>query len=200
MAKRTTQKQARYQTLRLHYFLPREARELSVLPKSTPALKLLIAERASRRARFERTAAQKIATGRWRRQDILDKWTANISRMYTRRGWRVKEGPIGDQPKMARGSPNVWAAYRDAERQVGGPKSKSYVSPWELKQIRKGKTKLQKGVVFVQKLEKQSKKAGVSQTMLRRWVAEKEEAIRRARGKNRTQLIIEKNRLERMIK
>ena len=197
---RRTRKQDRYQALRHHWFTPREARELSVLPKATPALKLLVAERDARRERFEKIAAHKIATGRWRRQDVPDKWVANLARMYSKRGWRVKEGARGDQPRMPKGSPNVWAMYRDAERRVGGPKSKGYISPWELKNIRRGKTKLQKGLVFVQKLEKESKKAGgVSKSRLRSWIADKEEAIRSARGRNRAQLIIEKNRLERML-
>jgi len=81
---RASRKQARYQFLRLHWFLPLEARELSALPKATPALKQLVADRDARRERFERIAAHKIATGRWRRQDVPDKWVANITRMYGR--------------------------------------------------------------------------------------------------------------------
>lgn len=195
-----TRKQNRYQWLTVHHFTPLEARMLSVLPKATPALKLLVAERDARRERFEKLAAHKIATGRWRRQDVPNKWVANLTRMYSKRGWRVKEGPRGDQPAMPRHSPNPWAMYRSYEKQVGGPKSKDYVSPWELKQIKHGTTKLQKGLVFVQKLEKESKRAGgVSKNMIRSWISDKDEAIRNARGRNRAQLIIERNRLERLL-
>ena len=190
-------RQARYELLRAHAFTRRESRELSVLPKSNPALRLLIVERDARRSRFEKIAAYKIHTGAWKRQDIVEKWTNNLLRMYTKRGWRVKHGAVGAQPAMPKGTPNPWAMYRAAEQRTGGPKGKPYVSPWQLRAIRKGKTALQKGLVFIQKQEK--KAGGTSKQMLRNWIADKDEAIGRASGKRRQQLIIERNRLERLL-
>lgn len=192
--------QAKYELLRSHNFTRRESRELSVLPRKTPALRLLVAERDARRSRFERLAATKIHAGAWTHRDLPYKWADNLARMYQRRGWRVKEGGTGNQRRMAKGMPNVWAMYRDAESRTGGRKAKGYRSPWEIHQLRLGKTKLQKGLVFVQKMERKARVAGgVSKDMIRGWIASKDEAIHRAKGRHREQLIIERNRLERLL-
>jgi hypothetical protein len=86
--------------------------------------------------------------------------------------------------------------YRDAEKRMGGTGSKGYVSPWEIKQIKSGKTRLEKGLIFVQREEKRK---GASHEMIKQWIEQKNEAIGKARGKRRSQLIIERGRLERML-
>jgi len=172
---------------------------LSVLPRSTPALQLLVGERDERRARFEKIAARKIATGSWKRTQVQAKWVANLARAYRRLGYRVQKGPTGKQQPMKKGSPNPWAAYRDAEQRVGGPGTKGYVSPWEVKQVKHGKTRLEKGLVFVQRQERTRGRGGASAAQVREWIAQKEEAIRSSTGRRRTQLVIERNRLERML-
>jgi hypothetical protein len=193
-------KRARYTELRLEHFTPREARELSTLSKNTPALKVVREERVARRARFEKIAAAKIAKGSWRRDIVEKKWLQNLSRMYSKKGWRVQEGPKGKQHPLAKGSANPWALYRDAEKRVGGPGTKGYVSPWEVRQISQGTTRLEKGLIFVQQVERQAKSPkGLSQAQVRSWIAEKEDAIKESKGKRKTQLILEKNRLERLL-
>lgn len=194
-------RKALYDRLILEHFTPLEARELSVLPKSTPALNKMRRDRLERRARFEKEAAWRIASGKWKREDIPRKWLANLTRWYTKERLRVQFGPEGKQPKMVRGMPNPWAAYRQAEKDVGGPGTKGYVSPWEVKQLREGRTFLEKGLIFVQRAERKkvSKNSGVSQVQVREWIAQKDEAISKARGKRKEQLIIERNRLERML-
>jgi len=197
-----TRKHERYTVLRLEHFTPHEARALSILRSNTPALKLVRQERLERWAHFEHYAAGKVSRGKWRRQDVPHKWLDNLSRMYTKKRWRVREGPVGDQTDMPKGSPNPWAMYRDAERRMGGPDSKNYISPWEIRQLTHGKTDLQRGLVFVQQVERKAKekeRTGLDRTLVAQWIAEKEDAIRDARGKRRDQLIIEKNRLERLL-
>jgi len=185
-------RERRYEYLTTRGFTPLEARELSVLEKQTPALKLLIAEREQRRTRFEKIASRKIALRVWRRRDIPAKWTNNLSRMYTKRGWRVREGPVGNQPDMPRGSPNPWAMYRSAEK-VAPPKRG--VSPWQLRKVF-GKTRLERGLIFIQQAEK---RGGVSLDQVRQWISEKDTAIKRARGGRRKQLIVERDRLGRLL-
>jgi len=185
-------KERRYGYLVSHYFTPLEARELSTLEKQTPALKLVIAERELRRARFENVASRKIALRVWRRSDIPAKWANNLSRLYTQRGWRVREGPVGNQPIMAKFSPNPWAMYRSAEK-VAPPKRG--VSPWQLRRIF-GKTRLERGLIFIQQAER---RGGASVGQVRQWISEKEQAIKRARGGRRKQLIVERDRLGKLL-
>jgi hypothetical protein len=187
----------RYVYLRAHNFLPLEARELARLPKATPALRSLIEDRDVRRARFERLAATKIAYGKWRRADVEHKWRINLSRLYHNKNWRVKEGARGNQQRMPKYSPNPWAMYRGYIKQVG---DKNYVSPWELKQLRKGKTLLDKGLIFVQSSERTASAGGaVNKGMIRQWMDEKNIAIKKARGANRTRLQQEYHRLEKLL-
>lgn len=196
-------KRARYNELRLEHFTPREARELSTLSKNTPALKLVREARQTRWARFERIAAAKISQGKWRRGQVGAKWIKNLSRMYTKNNWRVQEGPTGDQPRMAKHSPNPWAMYRSAEKAAGGPGSKGYISPWEVVAIRpRGESRLERGLIFVQQMERRARReegSGLSMTQLRSWIEQKEAAISEAKGRRKEQLIIEKNRLERLL-
>jgi len=171
-----------------------------VLPRSTPALKTILAEREARWSRFERIAAYKISVGKWHRRQLGEKWLNNLSRMYTRNRWRVQYGPVGNQPDLTKGSPNPWAMYRDAERRTGGPGGKGYVSPWEVRQLAQGKTRLEKGLLFVQQVERKARRrGGLNQDRVRQWIVEKDEAINAARGKRKEQLIIERNRLERLL-
>ena len=176
-----------------HFFTPLEAREFSALKKMTPALKEAVHQRALRRARFEKIAARKISRGVWRRKDVPKKWVENLNRLYTGRGWRVKEGARGAQQPMPKNFPNPWAYYRAVEK-IAPPKKD--VSPWQLRRTF-GQTRLERGLVFVQKAERQG---GASVSQVRLWIAEKENAIKRARGQRRAQLIVEKNRLEKLLK
>ncbi len=190
----------RYGELLSSWFTPKEARELSVLPKKTPALQQMIDDRLLRRARFEKIAARKIERGQWSRRDVPGKWIKNLTRMYSKRGWRVQHGAVGNQPKMPKGSPNVWAAYRGAEKQVGGPDTKGYVSPWQLRNIRKGKTLLDKGLLYVQKQERKGGTAqGLPKTMTQQWIADLDKAIAKSRGKHRQDLIAQRERLRRNL-
>ena len=194
MAKRMNRSQAnRYRYLRAHHFTEYESRELSVLCMGDPVLRVMVANRDRRWEWFMQMARRKVGSGRWRQGDLPDKWYANLSRLYTGRGWRVKHGPVGDQPRRARGLVNVWAAYRSYER-IAPPKKD--VSPWQLRRIF-GKTHLERGLIFIQKAERQG---GASASQVRLWIAEKNNAIRNARGQRRTQLIVEKSRLEKLLK
>lgn len=185
-------KRNRYDYLVSKHFTPLEARELSTLKKETPALKVAIREREVRRARFERIAATKVARGVWRREDLPTKWRNNLSRLYSGRGWRVQEGARGAQQPMPRGFPNPWAMYRSMER-IAPPKKD--VSPWQLRRIF-GKTHLERGLIFIQKAER---RGGASASQVRLWIAEKNNAIRNARGQRRAQLTVERNRLTKLL-
>jgi len=200
VARKLTRREKRYRELREHHFTPLEARALSLLPRINPARTAMIRARDARWERFLKIAEGKVARGLWRRSQLPEKWARNLARYYSRMGWRVKCGPTGGQPKMPKGAVNPWAMYRWFEKQFGGPKGKPYVSPWERRQIAKGKTTLQKGLVFVQRLEKQVGRAGgVSRAMIEQWIEQKKEAIEKARGKRRAQLRIEQHRLERLL-
>ena len=185
-------KQNRYSYLLSRWFTPLEARELSTLKKETPALKVAIREREIRRARFDKVAATKVARGVWRREDLPTKWRNNLSRLYSTRGWRVQEGARGAQQPMPRGFPNPWAMYRSMEK-IAPPKKG--VSPWQLRRIF-GKTHLERGLIFIQKAER---RGGASASQVRLWIAEKNNAIKNARGQRRAQLTVERNRLEKLL-
>jgi hypothetical protein len=190
-------KKGLYRTLRLEHFTPLEARHLSILSRNTPALKLLREERQARWIRFEKIAARKIALGKWGRGQIANKWIKNLSRMYSKYNFRVKEGPKGNQTKMAKGSPNVWALYRYYERRVGGADTKRYVSPWQLRTIKSGKNLLDKGLLFVQKAKREGRPPPVTQ--MKQWIDQLSENIRTATGERRIQLLRQKNNLERRL-
>jgi len=87
------------------------------------------------------------------------------------------------------------AAYRDYERQIPG---KGYVSPWEKRQIRLGKTLLERGQVFISKAKTALKRGNDSQA--RDWIGELDKSIRAATGERKTQLQKQKERLERKLR
>lgn len=186
-------RQARYQFLIARYFTPLEARELSTLSRKTPALRMAISERIDRRQRFERDASRRIARGQWKHEDVPQKWVNNLTVMYNKRNWRVQEGPRGRQSAMPKGTPNPWAMYRAYVRIAP---VKGYVSPWQLRQIRKGSTVLEQGLVFVQRAERQG---GASLIQVAEWIREKNKAINRAKGQRKKQLVIERDRLARLL-
>lgn len=188
-----SRKRTRYDFLASHHFTPLEAREFSTLRKETPALKKAVEEREIRRARFEKVAASKVSRGLWRREDVAKKWRSNLSRLYTKHGWRVQEGARGAQQAMPKGSPNPWAMYRSMER-LAPPKKD--ISPWQLRRVF-GKTRLERGLIFIQKAERGG---GVGLPQVRQWIAEKDNAIKRATGQRKDQLVVERNRLERLLK
>lgn len=190
-------RQRRLVELRNSHFTPLESRQLSILPKSTPALKLLKEDRQARWARFEKIAAYKIASGKWRRGQIGAKWLKNISRMYTKHGWRVKEGPRGKQQPMAKGSPNAFAMYRDYERRVGGPGTNRHVSPGELGKTKSGKALLNRGLLYVQKARSEGRPPLASHAKY--WIDQLNEKINTTTGSQREQLIKQKNNLERSL-
>lgn len=180
--------------LKAHWFTALECRELSTLGKMTPALKAAIADRGQRRARFEKAAAWKIHQGAWHRIDVPRKWYHYLSKLYTKNHWRVQEGPTGNQQSMPKGSMNPWACYRFFEKLRPGKKG---VSPWETKPS-KGKTYLERGLVFVQQLERGTRKA--SDIQIRTWIGQKRAAVRKSRDPRRkTQLRIEIRRLEALL-
>jgi len=186
----------RRRILRLNYFTPLEARELAVIPRNTPALKLMRQERIARRTRFEKLAATKLAKGKWTRAQVEKKWLANLSRMYYLRRWRVQYGPKGKQHKLAKGTPNPWAMYRAYEQRTGGPKGKGYVSPWELKQLRKGKSLLDKGLISVQKVKRGQ---AIGKSQIAQWVDQLGESIKSARGQRRERLISQRDNLRGLL-
>jgi len=200
MARFKSQRMARYNALIAEHFTPLESRELSKLPKSTPALKQIREDRVVRWEKFERFATNKIDRGYWRPQDVKSKWITNLARLYYKRDWRVKHGAVGNQPKMLKGSPNPWAMYRDYTRITGGPDAKGYVSPWELKQIKSGKTALDKGLIFIQrKALSGGSVTGVPKPMIQKWIDEKNLAIVKARGQHRRDLITQRDRLKKEL-
>lgn len=145
----------RYSLLRSSFFLPWEARELSKVERMIPtyyegnlrmlvsksrqenaALKAMTEARLLRRIRFEKIASTKIALGKWRRRDLGKKWANNLSRLYSKRGWRVREGPVGDQQKnLTKGRPNPFAMYRHYKKDIPDPPG--YESPYKRKVSRR---------------------------------------------------------------
>jgi hypothetical protein len=193
-------KGSRQDRLLVAHFTPLEARELSKTSLSTPAMQLIIASRLARWTKFERAADRKIAIGQWKRDQVSQKWLQNLSRMYHNKRWRVQYGPKGNQQPMVKGGVNPWAMFREAERAAGGPGTKRYKSPWEARQLAGGKTRLEKGLIFVQRVEQKTKRGDtLNAVQIRQWIAEKEVAISGARGKRQEQLILERNRLERLL-
>ena len=173
-----------------NYFTAREAGEFSILPIKDPVLKVIVRDRLKRRRDFERRAVNLLDRGKWRDVDIEQKWTDNLATMYRSRGWMVKYGPTGLQPRMEPGTGNPWAMYRHFEPLAP---TKRHVSPWQLRRY-PGKTQLQRGLIFVQKLERGKAKA--TYTQLAHWIHQKREAIRKARGPRKAQLRVELRRLE----
>ena len=190
-------KRDKYIQLRNEKFTPFEARQLSKLTLNIPALKLAREERQARWGRFEKIAAKKIDSGRWSRGQLATKWLKNLSRMYTKHGWRVKEGPKGKQTQMPKGSPNVWALYRDAERRIGGPGSKGQESPWEVKRVNQTRMVLDRGLIQMQKAKREGKSPTRDEIL--QWIKELNEKIRTANGDRKRQLILQRSNLERRL-
>lgn len=186
--------EARRDFLVRKHFTPLEARELAAIPKATPALQKVIHEREARWIRFSRAATRRVRQGIWRPDEVSGKWLTNLGRMYTRSRWRVREGPRGKQHAMPKGGPNPWAMYRNAIKVSPG---KKHVSPWEIRQIWEGKTPLERGIIFIQRVERMG---GASLGQVQQWIVQKNAAIRKAKGKRKEQLVIERNRLERLLK
>lgn len=175
--------------------LPLEARLLARIPSITPALRAVVKARSERYDRFTKIAARKVESGQWKVSMLQSKWVANITRMYQRNHWRVQGKYLWGtkQPKMKKGSPNPYAMYRAYENVVP---DKGYRSPWEVRQLRSGKGKLAKGLIFIQRKEREGK---VSSSLLRGWIANKKQAIEQARPSRRPQLRLELRRLEAML-
>lgn len=211
MGRYRPRRQSRYDALRVGGFTPWESRELSILPSSNPVLQALVTDRRLRRIRFERIASRKLASGAWKRSQLGAKWVKNLAQHYTRRRWRVQHGPVGVQEPMSKKAPNPWAMYRDFERRLGGPDAKAYLSPWQKKRYKKGASRLERGTIFIQQVERRLEKesrTGVSGTpdaqpasadRMRQWVVEMDDAIQHSSGARQRQLIAQRNRLGRLI-
>jgi len=164
-------------------FLPSESQQLSKLPKSTPALRLLRKERQALRERFSRKADRMD----WSKTRTNKEYRKRIKNLYDRRGWLVQEGPKGKQRGPRKDKPSLWTMYREYERRRPG---KPYVSPWEKKQIKKGKTKLDRGQIFIKKAERAQ-----SSVELENWVAQLDMSIEAATGERKKQLEKQRERL-----
>jgi len=182
--------------LTAHHFSPAEVSQLSTLGRMTPTLKAMIRERDLRRRRFENLAAGKIATGAWTREGLAWRWWANIHRMYADQGWITKYAVANTPVPIPAGRPNPWCWFRAREKTHPGPRS---VSPWELRR-HPGKTKLERGLVFVEVLEQRIRKGNPpTSTQLRLWIGQKRTAIARAGEPRKSQLKIELARLEHLV-
>lgn len=191
------QKQDRYDWLITSGLERFEAVEFVDLPRRTPALRKIIADRQAKRKRFEHYAATMIDKGAWAPWQLGEKWKGSIKKMYRARRWVVQHGPSHSMPGAKKGDPNPWSMYRASEKHVP---DKGYVSPWQTKQVATGANKLVKGLIFVQSLERRRAKGQVSDSTVRQWITEKEMAINSARGEQKTALILQRNRLERMLR
>ena len=195
MARYRERRQNRYDHLR-GIFQTFEAEQLSKLPNLTPALRACVRSREAYRARFEKIASRKLASGDWQWGEVKDKWITSLKRLYKRKGWLVKFGAVGNQPRMRRGSPNAWAMYREFEDKTGGHRRQGgLVSPWELKQVKKGKTPLDRGQIFIQK----SQRGKVNKGAIMNWLSHLDANIRQAKGARRTQLIQQRMRLGALV-
>jgi len=195
MARFRQQRRNRYALLRSEHFTPLEARELSKLPRNTPALKQMRDDRVARRERFDRIAARKLEQGRWRKSDVAGKWLKNLSRLYSKRGWRVKRGATGDQQKMPKRGANPWAAYRDY---IKDTPDKGYTSPWQLRKVRMLRT-LDQVKVLDQQRERRGVVSPLSRDTLVNWIDQLGQSIKQATGSRRAQLVEQKERLERLV-
>ena len=194
MAKPKRQRQARVSLLLSEHWSPLEARELSRLPRNTPALKAMRKDRIARWERFVKIVNRKIETGKWEQADVQGKWVANLARMYRKNNLRVQYGPTGKQQRMVKGAPNVWALYR---RYVKITPDKRYRSPWELRPEKKGGPPLLNRVVlYTQRARRVEQKGGtVSSGQIQSWIAQLNTGIRRSRGARRRQLIQQRDNL-----
>jgi len=187
-----------YDYLKANYFTHREAAEFSILHGgiSDPTLKLIIRDRAKRRRGFERRAVNLLDKGKWRDADLEKKWVDYLAGMYRVRKWTVQFGPTGFQQRMRKGEGNPWALYRYFEK-LTPERRDGYVSPWRLK-VYYGKSRLEKGLIFIKRLERGKSKASYAQILL--WVGQKEEAVRKTHDKRRkNQLRREIRRLEALL-
>lgn len=176
------------------HFTVAESRELSKVGRLSLALGLIIEERREMRARFEKRADRKIASGAWSRRQVPRKWIDSVKRMYRRRHWIVKHKRTDPNTKLKRGDINPWAMYRFYEQEA--PPEEGY-RPAKKKKYR-GKAHLERGLLTIRKIEKGTLKA--SSTQIRQWIGQKREAVRNTRDSRRkVQLRIEIRRLEALV-
>lgn len=189
----TTRRVSNFNYLLSRNLTDKEAGEFSILPKNDPTLRLIIRDRAKRRRDFERLAEHYIATGKWRRGDVPFKWLDNLAVMYRMRHWTVKYGPTGMQQRMDKGDGNPWAMFRWFERITP---ERRWVSPWQLR-VYRGRTNLERGLIFIRKLERGKSKATLVQMLS--WIQQKTDAFNKSRDPRRKkQLRREIRRLEAM--
>jgi len=188
------QRAARVDLLRSEHFSPLEARELSKLPRNTPALKAMRADRIARYDRFLRLVERKIAKGKWEPTDVQGKWVNNLARMYHKNNLRVQYGPTGKQQRMIKGAPNVWALYR---RYVKITPGKRYKSPWELRPEKKGgPPPLNRATLYAQRAQRQQQAgSAVSSGQIQNWINQLNDGIRKSKGVRRRQLIQQRDNL-----
>lgn len=193
----TKTEQKRFTFLLSAHFVAWEALRLSRLSPDDPAVRAMVSARKAVRAKFERLAAARIASGAWGRSAVPGKWLACLSRLYTSNRWRVQEGPRGAQQPIPRGSPNPFAMYRHFIK-LAPPKKDD--SPWEGRAREyKTRAKLIHGLVAVQRMARQFKEGKISAATLRQWVGQKKAAITRARGPKRAELRIQLRKLEALL-
>ena len=194
MAKLKRQRAARVSLLLSEHWSPLEARELSRLPRNTPALKTMRKDRIARWERFAKIVNRKIEQGKWAPADVQGKWIANLARMYRKNNLRVQYGPTGKQQRMVKGAPNVWALYR---KYVKITPDKRYRSPWELRPEKKGgPPPLNRATLYVQRAQRQQQTGiPVSSGQLQNWIAQLNTGIRKSRGVRRRQLIQQRDNL-----
>ncbi len=192
MANYKPRRQAAYDYLINHHMTPLESRVLSVLPRLTPAVRLMTADRDSRWDRFQKIAASKIARGRWQPQDLIRKWASNLYRSYRKSNVLVQHGPVGKQQRMPKGMPNPWALYR---RYVDIAPDKGYESPWE-----KQKSGTHPPLDRTQWFVRRAGSSPTSNAQLRIWIEQLNQSIKKSGGKRRAAFIINRDRLQDLLK
>lgn len=178
MARYRQRRQKRYRDLIDNHFLPAEAREFSALPSQSPQLRLMVRERLDQWDRFVQRFDRYVDRGSWIPRSKSKRWKQYLTSWYRRNGFMTTgTKPVG-KLRRVKHLPSPWAWYRSRERLSPG---KNYVSPWEIQQLRRGKTPFDRGQIFVQKTKTKIKEdGGIGLNTLRSWIDQLEQSINRA--------------------
>jgi hypothetical protein len=168
-----------------------EANALSQIPLNNTTIKAIVRDRVERYNRFTVVASRKMSEGKWRPGDFWKKWLENLSRLYTKEGWRVQGKYQKNQVRRPVGSLNPWAMFRNYEKSYP---DKRHVSPWEVKAVKNSNKGFDRGQIFVQRAA-----MGSSAGRIRGWIEQLNQTILSAPGGERARMIIQRRRLEAML-
>ncbi len=190
MARFKQHRQAGYDELMSRGFVHVEAMEFSKLLRRNPTIRWMMKSREKQLKSFDNRFARKVYSGVWSADERYQRFKDYLFGWYKRHGFLSQGKAKGKQPRLRKNAPNPWVWYRAVEPHVP---DKRYRSPWEVTQVKRGKTKFDRGQIFIQKAEK-----GAQKSAIQGWIDQLTKSIRLYPAQ-RAQFVKQRASLRRML-